>query len=127
MDPLDTIITTAHDIASRGKSPSLALIKRQLGTQYSMPTLIQGLQQYKAMSEQEKHALSQNIQILKNQHNENEITNALNHIDNPINTQIQEMMTQLQQHVSVLTTRLDALTQEHAILKEKVAQLEKNK
>lgn len=124
MSPLDTIITTAHDIASSGKPPSLALIKRQLGTQYPMPVLIQGLQQYKAMSEQEKHALSQDILAFKNQDNGKDITDALTHIDNPLNAQTQEMMTQLQQHITVLTTRLDALTQEHAMLKDKVAQLE---
>ncbi|WP_298768894.1 hypothetical protein [uncultured Shewanella sp.] len=127
MSPLDTIITTAHAIVSSGKPPSLALIKRQLGTQYPMPVLIQGLQQYKAMTEQEKHVLSQDILALKEDKNKKDIADVQTDIDNPTSVQTQAMMTQLQQYISVLTQRLDALTQEHAMLKKKVAQLENNK
>ncbi|WP_299495095.1 hypothetical protein [uncultured Shewanella sp.] len=127
MDPLDTIMITAHRIASSGKQPSLALIKRQLGTQYPMPVLIQGLQSYKAMSAQEKQALSQAILTFNDSHikQETNIHNFETAVPTPEKTQA--AILQLQQKVASLTEKLAVLTQEHSALKETVTHLKNNR
>jgi len=51
MSPLEQVLAAAKSIATSGKVPSLALIKTKLGNSVPMPILIQGLQQYKSMSQ----------------------------------------------------------------------------
>ncbi|RTR39238.1 hypothetical protein EKG38_10005 [Shewanella canadensis] len=51
MSPLEQVLAAAKSIATSGKTPSLALIKTKLGNSVPMPILIQGLQQYKSMSQ----------------------------------------------------------------------------
>ncbi|WP_394200362.1 hypothetical protein [Shewanella waksmanii] len=54
---IDQVLAAAKSISQSGRNPTLALIKTKLGTSIPMPTLIQGLQQYKAMSATEQQAL----------------------------------------------------------------------
>ncbi|WP_076408132.1 hypothetical protein [Shewanella sp. UCD-KL12] len=49
MSPLEQVLAAAKSIASKGKVPTLALIKTKLGNTLPMPILIQGLQQFKSM------------------------------------------------------------------------------
>jgi len=51
MSSLEQVLAAAKSIATSGKVPSLALIKTKLGNTVPMPILIQGLQQYKSMSQ----------------------------------------------------------------------------
>jgi len=51
MSPVEQVLAAAKSIATSGKVPSLALIKTKLGNSVPMPILIQGLQQYKSMSQ----------------------------------------------------------------------------
>ncbi|NRD74843.1 hypothetical protein HQQ94_16775 [Shewanella sp. VB17] len=51
MSPLESVLAAAKSIANTGKKPSLALIKTKLGINIPMPILIQGLQQFKSMSQ----------------------------------------------------------------------------
>ncbi len=51
MSSLEHVLAAAKSIATSGKVPSLALIKAKLGNSVPMPILIQGLQQYKSMSQ----------------------------------------------------------------------------
>lgn len=51
MSTIEHVLATAKSIATSGKVPSLALIKAKLGNSVPMPILIQGLQQFKSMSQ----------------------------------------------------------------------------
>ncbi|ACA87567.1 conserved hypothetical protein [Shewanella woodyi ATCC 51908] len=51
MSPLEQVLAAAKSITDAGKQPSLALIKTKLGNSVPMPILIQGLQQFKSMSQ----------------------------------------------------------------------------
>jgi hypothetical protein len=53
MSPIEQVLAAAKSIANNGHTPSLALIKSRLGNRISMPTLIQGLQQFKALPKSE--------------------------------------------------------------------------
>jgi hypothetical protein len=53
MSPIEQVLAAAKSIANNGHTPSLALIKSRLGNRVSMPTLIQGLQQFKALPKSE--------------------------------------------------------------------------
>ena len=52
MSPLEHVLAAAKLVASTGKQPSLALIKTKLGNSVPLPVLIQGLQQFKSMSQE---------------------------------------------------------------------------
>lgn len=52
MSPLEHVLAAAKSVASTGKLPSLALIKTKLGNSVPLPILIQGLQQFKSMSQE---------------------------------------------------------------------------
>lgn len=52
MSPLEHVLAAAKSVASTGKQPSLALIKTKLGNSVPLPILIQGLQQFKSMSQE---------------------------------------------------------------------------
>ncbi|MDO6617694.1 MULTISPECIES: hypothetical protein [unclassified Shewanella] len=53
MSPIEQVLAAAKSIAVAGHTPTLALIKGKLGTRIAMPTLIQGLQQFKAIPKEQ--------------------------------------------------------------------------
>ncbi|WP_299803337.1 hypothetical protein [uncultured Shewanella sp.] len=58
MSPLEKVLNAAKKISDEGRTPTLALIKIKLGNSIPMPILIQGLQQFKSMSAEDRAALS---------------------------------------------------------------------
>lgn len=58
---LNQIVMTAYNIERAGKKPSLALLKAKLGHNLPMPSLIDGLQRYRAMSGDELALLQQSM------------------------------------------------------------------
>lgn len=126
MTPLEKIVITAHQIALSGKQPSLALIKRQLGTQFSMPVLIQGLQQYKGLSDLEKQPLSKQIHVQETQRSLDATQTNQSAIE-PTSTETHEKMLQLSQDVTQLTQALAVLTKAHQALQNRVDKLEADK
>lgn len=63
MSPLDQVLCAAKQLSDEGKNPTLALIKTKLGISVAMPTLIQGLQQYKSMSDADKASIKTTAQV----------------------------------------------------------------
>lgn len=63
MSPLDQVLCAAKQLSDEGKNPTLALIKTKLGISVAMPILIQGLQQYKSMSDADKASIKTTAQI----------------------------------------------------------------
>ncbi|MCL1124361.1 hypothetical protein [Shewanella surugensis] len=125
MSPLENIIMTAHHIESQGRQPSLALIKRQLGTQFPMPLLIQGLQQYKSLSDLEKQQLSQHAMALdKQNHAHAETPHSSTTEQHATEAHTQQQVLQLTQQITLLKQTLGQLTQEHQALQVRVTQLE---
>ncbi|WP_144209810.1 hypothetical protein [Shewanella donghaensis] len=53
MSPIEQVLAAAKSIAIAGHTPTLALIKGKLGKRIPMPTLIQGLQQFKAIPKEQ--------------------------------------------------------------------------
>lgn len=53
MSPIEQVLAAAKTIAVAGHTPTLALIKGKLGKRIPMPTLIQGLQQFKAIPKEQ--------------------------------------------------------------------------
>ncbi|WP_394128783.1 hypothetical protein [Shewanella maritima] len=58
MSSINHVLSAAKAIADKGHTPNIALLKGKLGKQVPMPTLIQGLRQFKAMSDQEIQSIN---------------------------------------------------------------------
>ncbi|MBB1320082.1 hypothetical protein [Shewanella sp. SR43-8] len=101
MSPIEQVLAAAKSIANNGNTPCLALIKSRLGNSIPMPTLIQGLQQFKALPKSEWQHIPElaDIAAVADQP-------ADNNVD--LTDVIQQVMS-LQQHVTLLTKRVEQL------------------
>lgn len=59
MSPIDQVLAAARALEANGKVPSLALIKTRLGNSLPLPTLIQGLQQFRSMPKADRERLAE--------------------------------------------------------------------
>lgn len=102
MSQITQVIHTARALQIAGKTPSIALLKNKLKS-IPMPLLIQGLQQFKAMSQDELNAIS-----LSN--SEDHLTPEIKSQTDEIN-QLKQKITQLELAYQKLAARLDKLEQ----------------
>ncbi|MCL1048521.1 hypothetical protein L2755_02580 [Shewanella abyssi] len=102
MSPLDQVLCAAKQLSDEGKNPTLALIKTKLGMSIAMPTLIQGLQQYKSMNATDKAAIPTKAQL-----NASVPAAQLS----PVNTEQQQKIEQLERELLVLKTDYQAVCQ----------------
>ena len=105
MSPLDQVLCAAKQLSDAGKNPTLALIKTKLGISVAMPTLIQGLQQYKSMSDADKASIKTTAQI-----------NAAVQENQQQSADDQHRVEKLEQELVLLKKELKAVTQRLAIL-----------
>lgn len=124
MSPLDQVLAAARSLESCGKTPSLALLKTRLGTSLPLPILIQGLQQFKAMSKAEREQLAS----LENAMPSDEAPTAT-----PPSQMLQQLITEQQQlqhviaqqqvQIQQLQHQATAMTNEMFSLKEDISAL----
>ncbi|MBB1381441.1 hypothetical protein H5071_05545 [Shewanella sp. SR41-2] len=101
MSPIEQVLAAAKSIANNGHTPSLALIKSRLGNSIPMPTLIQGLQQFKALPKSEWQHLPELADIPS-------IADVPSH-DQPDLAQVIQQVITLQQHIAQPTQRVTEL------------------
>ena len=101
ISPLENVLAAAKYIASTGKNPSLALIKARLGNNVPMPILIQGLQQFKSMSQD---SIAQ-LQTLDTGLSKKENTEELSEIDG-LKLEIKQL-NYLYQQLNIRTSQLE--------------------
>lgn len=111
MSPIEQVLAAAKSIANNGHTPSLALIKGRLGKSISMPILIQGLQQFKAMPKSEW----QNIPELSDIPSAD--TLSTEQID-PV-TKLQQQVNNMQQLIVQLSHRVNELEQRASKMNDK--------
>lgn len=70
MTPIEQVLTAAKKIYNDGREPTLALIKTKLGNSIPMRELIQGLQQFKSMTEADKQAIPADLAPTSSSNNE---------------------------------------------------------
>ncbi|ACJ30232.1 Conserved hypothetical protein [Shewanella piezotolerans WP3] len=106
MSPLDQVLCAAKQLSDEGKNPTLALIKTKLGISVAMPTLIQGLQQYKSMSDADKASIKTTAQVNAAAQEELQQQSAND----------QQRVAKLEQELVLLKKELKAVTQRLTIL-----------
>ncbi|QQX79055.1 hypothetical protein JK628_16005 [Shewanella sp. KX20019] len=102
MSPLDQVLCAAKQLSDEGKTPTLALIKTKLGMGIAMPTLIQGLQQYKSMNATDIAAIPTKAQL-------NASVQAAQ--QSPIDTEQQQRIEQLERELLALKADYRAVFQ----------------
>ncbi|MBR9727379.1 hypothetical protein ACFOD0_12920 [Shewanella intestini] len=98
MSSIDQVLSAAKAIAQKGHTPCLALIKARVGNHIPMPVLIQGLKQFKAMSEEQVQQINDV---------EPQATSAPE--TQPDIDQLVQQMSLMQQQINQLQQRIDAL------------------
>ncbi|MGS0690834.1 hypothetical protein [Shewanella sp. 30m-9] len=113
MSPIEQVLAAAKRLDDEGKAATLALIKTKLGNSIAMPILIQGLQQFKSMSNEDKKALSALISTAK----ESDDNAALSHSEQA------NKITQLEQEFSLLKGEFSVLKQQYSELKQQLSEV----
>ncbi len=111
MSPLEQVLAAAKKLYDDGKEPSLALIKTKLGNSIPMRVLIQGLQQFKSLSEQDKQAISSTISSPATLSQANSTSTA--HADKLV--QLENELSELKAELSTLKQQFDQFKQTHII------------
>ncbi|AZG36944.1 MULTISPECIES: hypothetical protein [Shewanella] len=107
MSPIEQVLAAAKSIANNGHTPSLALIKSRLGNRISMPILIQGLQQFKALPKSEWQHIA-------------ELTDMQSMADVPTDEQ-PDPIAQVTQQVIAMQQQINQLSQRVAELERQLA------
>lgn len=116
MSPLDQVLAAAKRICDEGRDPSLALIKTKLGTSIPMRVLIQGLQQFKSMSAEDKQAIASHAVNAAKQEQKPGILSPTEQADKI--TQLESDFSELKSEFALLKQEFDQLKQSQTATKE---------
>ncbi|GIU13566.1 DNA-binding protein [Shewanella sp. MBTL60-007] len=106
MSPLEQVLSAAKKISDEGRTPTLALVKSKLGSNIPMPILIQGLQQFKAMSADDIKTLSADCSVQPAE-DAAELSIAANQADKI--TRLEQELTELKAEFNLLKKQLNKL------------------
>ncbi|MCK8047078.1 hypothetical protein MSG37_19510 [Shewanella sp. 1CM18E] len=111
MSPIEQVLTAAKKINEQGREPTLALIKTKLGNSIPMRELIQGLQQFKSMSAEDRQAIPSSLATAKETQDGQTSLSQSEQADRIL--QLESALNELRNEFKALKSQFDNLQQSH--------------